>query len=131
MSNSHQDYINKTVDGGIDAYVANQQARYEEAVKNNDTSLMGRLAADAIRVGYDLADQTTRVGGGGTASTGGAGRGGYTDSFGTYIPSSTTLGVDYTGGNAAGIVGQLGSNIGGMIPIVAVVFFLLLIFRRR
>lgn len=55
-SNEHQAWINNPVSGygGMDNYVANQQARYNEAVASGDTDLLGRLSADAQRVGYTL-----------------------------------------------------------------------------
>lgn len=55
-SNEHQAWINNPSSGygGMDNYVANQQARYNEAVASGDTDLLGRLSADAQRVGYTL-----------------------------------------------------------------------------
>ena len=43
--------------GGKDAYSASQQQRYEQAQKSGDTGLVGRLQADAARVGYTLPQQ--------------------------------------------------------------------------
>jgi len=40
--------------GSKDAYASSQQNRYDEAWKNNDTTLIGNLEADAKRAGYTL-----------------------------------------------------------------------------
>lgn len=52
--NSHAAYIEETVEGGLSAYVANQNARYADAIKTGNVDLMTRLAADASRVGFNL-----------------------------------------------------------------------------
>lgn len=56
MANEHQQWINDPSSGygGMDNYVASQQARYNEAVASGDMDLVGRLSADAQRVGYNL-----------------------------------------------------------------------------
>lgn len=51
---SHQAYINSTVPGGLSAYQANQQARYDDAYARGDQDLINRLNADVQRVGYSL-----------------------------------------------------------------------------
>ena len=52
--NEHQQYIEDNNDGGYNAYVSNQNARYADALKNNNVDLLNRLNADAQRVGYTL-----------------------------------------------------------------------------
>ena len=47
--------------GGKDAYAASQQQRYDQAQKSGDTNLVGRLEADAARVGYTLTPQQPSV----------------------------------------------------------------------
>lgn len=47
-------YVEKTYTGGLAGYSASQQNRLDAAVKSGDTGLVGRLVADAARVGYSL-----------------------------------------------------------------------------
>lgn len=108
--NSHASYIEETTEGGLSAYIGNQNARYQQALLSGDTGLQSRLQADAARVGYSLKDLTG--GGGGSASGSGTGR----DNIVTVIPQpgGGSYSLPKTGGNVD-LAGQLGSvlNLGG------------------
>lgn len=51
---SHQAYINKSTPGGLSAYQATQQGRYNDAYAKGDQDLISKLNADVQRVGYSL-----------------------------------------------------------------------------
>lgn len=103
-------YIEETTEGGLSAYIGNQNARYQQALLSGDADLQSRLQADAARVGYALGNYTG--GGGNTSGSQGTGR----DNIITVIPQpgggSYTL--PNTGGNV-NLLGQLGNmvNLGG------------------
>lgn len=110
-------YIEETTEGGLSAYVDNQNKRYAEAVASGDAGLIARLAADSQRVGYTLGGTTLSIGGGGAANTGvGAGRGGYMYD-GTVV--STDLGSQL-GGIASGVGGYLGYVIVGVAVLLGI-----------
>jgi hypothetical protein len=52
--NEHQQHIQDTFAGGLDAYTKLQNDRYNTALQNNDVDLLKRLQADSQRVGYSL-----------------------------------------------------------------------------
>lgn len=53
---SHQAWINdpRSGQGGMDAYIAKQQVKYNSALASNDQDMLRRLADDQQRVGYSL-----------------------------------------------------------------------------
>lgn len=57
--NPHQQYIHENLFGGMPAYQANQAARLQDALANNDEELLSGLARDAKRVGYSLTPAQT------------------------------------------------------------------------
>lgn len=52
--NEHQQHIQDTFAGGLDAYTKLQNDRYNTALQNNDVDLLRRLQEDSQRVGYSL-----------------------------------------------------------------------------
>ncbi len=52
--NEHQQHIQDTFAGGLDAYTKLQNDRYNTALQNNDVDLLKRLQEDSQRVGYSL-----------------------------------------------------------------------------
>lgn len=52
--NEHQQYIQDTNPGGLDAYTKLQNDRYSQALASNDIDLLKNLQSDSQRVGYKL-----------------------------------------------------------------------------
>lgn len=56
--NEHYNWIQNTNNGGMDAYIQTQQAKYNQAVQSGDNGMLDRLQADMNRVGYSLNTQS-------------------------------------------------------------------------
>lgn len=67
----HMDWINKTYNGGFDGYYADQQKKYNDALRSGDNDMLKRLEQDSQRVGYTLTP-----GNGGYNNSGGSSYGG-------------------------------------------------------
>lgn len=88
-------YIEETVEGGVAAYAANQNARYIEALASGDVGLVTRLNADAARVGFTL----NPISGGGSASAGaGAGRSNVAQVENAFWPQFDSINNNVIGG---------------------------------
>ena len=88
-------YIEETTEGGLSAYVDNQNKRYSEALASGDVGLVTRLNADAARVGYTL----NPISGGGSASAGaGAGRSNVAQVESAFWPQFDSINNNVIGG---------------------------------
>ena len=92
-------YIEETTEGGLSAYVDNQNKRYAEALASGDVGLVTRLNADAARVGYTL----NPIGGGGSTAGGGVGRSNAAQVESAFWPQFDSINNNVIGGGGSTI----------------------------